>query len=121
MESLFVSDVMPGGNGQSCELGAIYVARHARVRKDRLNIARENKTRPVAPIEECPEADVIAAAKEASSPVIPDREGKLAQQEVRAFLAPLCVSCQDQLAVVQGCVESERAKQFGAIVKLDIG
>jgi hypothetical protein len=61
------------------------------VRKHGLDIAREYKMAPTAPVEERAETYMVAAAEEAFPAFVPDGEGKLAQQEVRAFFSPLCV------------------------------
>ncbi len=120
MERFFVPDVMSRWNGHCRKLRAIHFPRYARARKDGLNIAREYKPAATAPVEERPEADVVAAAEEGFTPVIPEGESKLAQQEVRTLFSPLCVSCQNQLVVVGSSMKSQCANQIGAIVKLEI-
>ena len=95
MKSFLVPGVMGRRHGQGGQLSAIYLARYSRTRKNRLKVTREYESLFASPVEQRLEADVIAATEEAFQALVPNSEGKLAKEEIRAFFPPFRVSGQD--------------------------
>jgi hypothetical protein len=94
MKGFFVSGVVGRRDCQCGEFAPIQLPRYTRTSNDWLNVTREYKPRPALPIEKRSETDVIATAEETLQAFVPDSKGKLTQEVLRAFFAPLRISRQ---------------------------